>query len=222
MPIPKHLRLVFRGIFRQTPETWSFGVHGQSVVDTHPDATTGDVNLQTLVDAWVTLAASAKIPDMAQLTDVRAYQVGTDGRAVGPIGILDVTSQVLVGPVGAKYPTQIALVVSTVGSTRGAARLGRFYLPTAATMQTTDGKISSADATTIATAAGEFLKDCSNAIDLPAVLSSASMLNVSTRGGPDGTAQPIDHVEVGHVLDTLRSRRRALVEARVVGSHIDW
>ena len=53
-------------------------------------------------------------------------------------------------------------------------------------------------------------------------IQSSTGLNVSTRGGPDGTKQVIDHVEVGRVLDTLRTRRRALLEDRQIDAHIDW
>jgi len=223
VPIPKHLRIVFRGIFTGTPETWSFGVHGQSVVSTHPDATVDDVNLETLVSAWDALADSdAHLPSNARLGDVRVYQIGTDGRAVGKIGLLDVAARNLQGPTSPQYPPQISLAVTTVGATRGAARLGRFYLPTALLLNFTDSRLSAVNAEVTAVAAGTFLKACSNAIDLPDQLGSAQMVNVSSRGGPDGTLQAIDHVEVGRVLDTLRSRRRALVEERFAGAHIDW
>jgi hypothetical protein len=34
--------------------------------------------------------------------------------------------------------------------------------------------------------------------------------------------QGVDHIEVGRVYDTIRSRRRSLLEERFVGAQIDW
>lgn len=223
MPIPKHFRLVFRGIFSGTPETWSFGVHAKRVYGLTTDPTLADVNMSALNTAWVTLAGGgARIPSNAKLTDIRAYAIGTNGRAEGNVKLFDLGTDGISGATGAKYPLQCALVATLKAVNRGPARFGRIYLPTAIAIQAADSRVADSDAAAAATSVADFLKACSDAIDVPDSLTSAPMVNVSTRGGPDGTLQEIDHVEVGRVVDTLRTRRKSLLEERMATGHIDW
>jgi len=223
VPIPKHFRFVWRGVFSGTPETWAFGCHFGSNLSGGPDAHLGDVDMEGLVTAWTGLAAGgARLPDNAQLTDVRAYEIGTDGRSIGNVKLVDTSTRALSGGTAAKYPPQIALVATLVAPDRGPGKFGRMYLPTAATLSFSDCRMSESDAVSAAGSVSTFLKAVSDAVDIPATIQSAVGVNVSTRGGPDGTLQVIDHVEIGRVLDTLRTRRRALLEERVVDAHIDW
>lgn len=223
MPIPKHFRITFRGVFRNTPEAWSHGVHMQQTNNLASDAHLGDVNMATLLDAWGILAATGgpAVPSSCQLMDIRAYEIGTDGHAIGNVKIFDTSAGGVFGNTAPKYPFQIALVATTVALNRGPAKLGRMYLPTSTTVGA-DGRISQSDALACAVRVADFLKKCSDAIDLPDTVESAAAVNVSTRGGPDGTLQSIDHVEVGRVLDTMRSRRTSLLEEREHTETIDW
>lgn len=222
MPIPKHFRFVFRGSFVGTPEAWSFGVHFRNQTDGNPDASLDDVDMDTLVSAWVTLAGGANMPTWARLDDVRAYLIGTNGRAVGNVKVKDVAADNHHGGTAQTYPPQVALVATFVALNRGPGKLGRIYLPTAAAMSG-DARVSSGLAISIAGSVSAFLKGCSDAVDIPdSITTSSAGVNVSTRGGSDGTIQEIDHVEVGRVLDTMRSRRRSLVEERQADAHIDW
>jgi hypothetical protein len=97
--------------------------------------------------------------------------------------------------------------------------LGRFYLPTNLALET-DRRLSVTTAENAAVVIGTFLKGISGAIDLPGTVLSSSAVNVSSVGA--GLLQRVDHIEVGRVLDTLRSRRRSMLEERVVGGQIDW
>jgi hypothetical protein len=86
-----------------------------------------------------------------------------------------------------------------------------------------DWRLSVAVATSLSSAVTNMPKAISGAIDLPGTIGSAACINISDRPiGTDGTKQNVDHVEVGRVLDTVRRRRNALVEAPVVGGQIDW
>jgi hypothetical protein len=76
------------------------------------------------------------------------------------------------------------------------------------------------DVTNLAGAVTDFLKDISDAIDIPGSLLSAAAANVSQSSG--GVLQEVDHVEVGRCLDTLRNRRKSMDEDRVIGGQIDW
>lgn len=223
MPFPKHFRFVWRGTFKGTPEAWSFGCHFQSAQSGGPDADLGAVSIQGLADAYFSLVnnTDAYLPRWAHLTDVRAYLIGTNGRSIGNVKLLDTSAENLESNRIEVYPPQIALVASLIAPNRGAAKYGRMYLPTAAPIAV-DGRVAASIATGIATHVGTFLKACSDAVDLPLQPDSTPCINVSDRGGPDGTFQVVDHVEVGRVLDTMRSRRSSLVEERQVGAHIDW
>ena len=223
MPVPTHFKIVFRGIFENTEETWSFGTHFSRTVEAGPDAGVGAINTGAVTTALDTFfgTAGAFIPSWVRASDWRAYEIGTDGLMENEPLMVDVMPDDIQGVAsGSRNPPQIALAVTTVGDNRGPGRFGRFYLPTAAIVELADFRVSIVNATSVATAATAFLKGISDAIDLPGTIGSSSALNISKSGA--GFKQQVDHVEVGRVLDTLRSRRRALLEERVVGGQIDW
>lgn len=220
MPVPTHFKFVFRGEYELTPETWSFGFHMSRDNESGLDAGTGDIVQANVTTALTTFfnTNAAMIPDNAKATDWRCYVIGEDGRMEGNPLVVDVSTLSLDGSTAMKYPPQVACVVTTVGADRGLARFGRFYLPTAGTIGT-DSRMGSGTAQGIAEAASTFMKDVSNAVDLELTQSSEG-LNISAAGA--GARQTIDHIECGRVLDTLRSRRRAMVEERYSTGHIDW
>jgi hypothetical protein len=67
------------------------------------------------------------------------------------------------------------------------------------------------------------MKAVSDGIDLE-VTQSAVGLNISATSvsNPAGVRQEIDHLEVGRVYDTLRNRRKSMLEDRIVHGPIDW
>lgn len=225
MAVPTHFKFTFRGKFLNTSEIWSFGVHFNRNVLAGPDAGLADVNESAVTAAITQLIAGSGFGvfnTYTQVTDWRAYQIGTDGRMEGNPLVVDIEASNIKGAGGNRFPPQIALVVTTVADNRGPARFGRFYLPGPAATLETDFRLSVENTTAYAEKATEFLKDLSGAIDVPGTIQSSAGINVSTRGSVDGTKQEIDHVEVGRVYDTLRTRRNALVEERVIHGQIDW
>ena len=221
MAVPSHIKIVFRGVFSGTPETWSFGQHYRSDVTGSPDAEASDVHLDqcaTAFDTWLHVA-QAQFPSSAKLTDIRAYKIGTDGRMEGDPNILDVTTLNIGGASSVIYPPQICLVMTHVAEHRGPARFGRNFIPTSAAVGA-DFRVAAATCDNIMAQWVGFLKDVSDCVDLEGGESS-DMLNISA-SGVGGAKQVVDHVEVGRALDTLRSRRRSLLEERRIGGHIDW
>lgn len=221
MAVPTHMKIVFRGVFTGTPETWSFGQHYSRDVIANPDAEASDVNVEncaTIFDTYFHVS-TAQFPSSAKLTDVRAYAIGTDGLMEGDPNIFDCSALDFRGASSVIYPPQIALTMTHVAVHRGPARFGRCFLPTSAPVGS-DFRISTSVADGIMGQYVNFLKDVSDEIDL-AGANSSEMLNISAVG-TGGARQVVDHIEVGRALDTLRSRRRALLEERRVGTHIDW
>jgi hypothetical protein len=221
MPVPTHLRVVFRGEFVGTPETWSFGLKFSRDNPAGDDANLGDIDIAGMATDCGTFmgTSGARFPGHCKLLDVRGYIIGTDGKMEGNPEIVDVSSLGLLGASTSTHPPQVCLVMTHVAADRGPARFGRTFLPTAAPLVSTDLRVSTANAATIREAYTTFVKACSNRIDLE-LTQSAVQLNISDRAG--GVRQTVDHHEVGRVLDTLRSRRRAMDEDRLPGGHIDW
>src|SRR4051794_30274062 len=109
MPVPKHVRITFRGTILGTPETWSTGTKFDASAGGNPDGHAADVDLQACADAWGGLVNSAlAAPNAFRLDDVRAYDIGTTGRMVGNPEILDVSAQNIKGVAAIRYPPQIA------------------------------------------------------------------------------------------------------------------
>lgn len=222
MPVPTHFKINFRGIFTSTPEEWSFGLHFDRDVADQPDAELSDINAGGVTSAITDLLATAggMFSDACLCTEWRAYVIGTNGRMEGNPMIEVLTPPGVGGTATKKYPPQIALAVTLVADNRGPARFGRFFLPGVNLPMDNDHRLTVSNATNVAEAVTTFLKDISDAIDLPLTVSSSTALNISSLQG--GVKQAVDHVEVGRVYDTLRSRRRQLLEERHVHGQIDW
>lgn len=224
MAVPTHFKLSFRGVFVGTPEIWNFGVKFSRTVGTGPDAGVSDISTSGVTSAITAFMHDSGAPwsDKVQLTEWRAYQIGTDGRMQGLPKIVDVTTSNIKGLSTNVYPPQVALCVTLVGAARGPGRFGRFYMPGPTAAMAADMRLGVGGANAYATSAVTFLKAVSSAIDLPGTIASSSCVNISPGGGSAGTLQQVDHVEVGRTLDTLRSRRNGMLEDRVALGHIDW
>jgi len=223
MAWPTHFRFTFRGHFEGTPEFWSFGCHFNRQVPAGPDAGLSAISVSGVDSAIDTLMDNAFFATVTRLDDWRAYQIGTDGKTeTEPLRVDHTTGTIFSGAGGMNYPTSTAVVATLRATGRGPATRGRMYLPCLAAPMSTGGRLSAADALTLATKVSAFLKSISNAIDLPGTLASSDGVLVSDRGGPGGTKNSIDHVEVGRAFDHLQSRRRNLLEEYSADSHIDW
>lgn len=221
--VPSHFRFTARGTFTGTPEIWSFGWHFNRVVVGGTDAGLSDIDESAVTTALGTFFGQGIMDSGVLLTDWRAYVIGTDNKMEGNGPLLhDATGDDIHGSGGKIYPPQVALCVTLVADNRGPARFGRMYLPGPALSLGTDRRYTDTQCDSIATAVSAFLKDVSDAIDIPGTIQSAAACNVSSRPAGGGTIQDVDHVEVGRALDTLRTRRNQLLEERHVGGQIDW
>lgn len=216
MPVPRHVRISFRGRLNNTPEIWS---HSHNL--NRPAAAVGfdltHINLDDLAAAWTTMAATC-LDSFVHLTDVRVYAIGTNGRMEGNPHYREYATadEPKGGGSGQAFPPQIALCVTTEAPNRGPARFGRYYLPLPAVSLESDLRISEARATQILGAQRTFLLALRDAYGTPAAPDVIDLppVNVSTLGGGGaGSQQNITRVRVGRVLDTIRRRRNAMDEA---------
>lgn len=222
MPVVPHIKVTFRGVFTGCPEEWSFGLHFSSNdplgID---DSGASDVHLDQCLAAAQTYMNNARFNDRVKMTDIRAYKIKSDGLMEGNPSILLIPNASQPNGQGATHhPLQIAWCVTTVGAERGPARFGRFFLPGPSVPVDNDSRISANDTNNMLAATVQFTKDVSDAVDLSGVTTSSNLVNVSGIG--TGTNQVVDHLELGRVLDTIRTRRNKLDEARVASGHIDW
>jgi hypothetical protein len=169
-------------------------------------------------DAWTNLINvgsgpfAASVPlrpyfaDDTVWTSVTAYKVNALGKAVDQaeaafVGVDGQGSQAL--------PPQCALVVTLLTGAPGRSARGRMFLGGLSTFLTPQGRVLPASQQIITDAMASFyvqLRQTNNAPDVvrPVVVSPTTT-----------TARKITRVQVGNVIDTMRSRRGKLVEARI-------
>lgn len=222
MTVRTHFKIVFRGKFDGTPETWTFSTKWRRNVEEGPDAGLADINQTAVTTALSGLLNTADFQSSVWCTGWRAYQIGTDGKMEGNPLIVDfATGSEQKGTSVARYPTDVSLCVTTEGANRGHARFGRFYLPGPSVPLGSDHRISTANADGLVTKVTAFLKGISDAIDLPGTLESSDMLNISDDLA--GTFQTVRNIRIGRVLDRIERRRRSMEEDyRVNPLPIDW
>lgn len=150
----------------------------------------------------------------AVLQTIKLNEIGTNGRYVssGDTVRHDFDPPVA-GVGGANMPPQSALAITLrTDAQRGRAARGRFYVPTLARAVSQDGRITVAQATDAVAVSTTFL----NALN--AALPGWSAAVVSDIGA--GTFREVKYLEVGRVLDTIRSRRTSLDEDRQTGADL--
>lgn len=224
MGTPVHMKFSFRGVFVDTPEEWSFGCNFSRNNGTNADATVDDIDagaVTSALAAFIGHGGSSSFHTDCKATEWRAYTIGPEGTMEGNPLQVDVSGDAINGIASLRYPPQVSLVATLVAEDRGPGRFGRMFLPGVASPLGEDYRISIGDATGWANQVGDFLKAVSDSIDL-VLTDSSEGLNISRNPAPDGSRQTIHHVEVGRVYDTLRSRRHAMIEERVVAGPLDW
>lgn len=224
MPVVKtHFRISVRGIFVGTPEIWQYGLKYERDLAGGADTTLSDVSASAVETALKTFHGQSFFCSTTRLTEFRVYQIGTDGLMEGNGPLLNVLASAQNGGGSAfVFPPSIACVVTLVSNNRGPAKFGRVYLPGPSAGISTDGRMSTATAGTIGTAFSTMLDSVGHAIDAPGTTQQTYAVNISDRPIGTGTKQQVDHVEVGRVLDNLRTRRNAMVEAREIMPPISW
>lgn len=210
MPFENHMRLTMLGVFNDgTSDYEAFSV-GINLSD--PSTQVGDFSQGRLEDyaddaAAMWASVNAGISAHAKLREVKLAQIGTDGkyRSEPLIAVRNVTGG---GGPGIAHPPQVALCVSLVTETRGATGRGRFYLPLPAFGVAGGGLISDPAQAGVATEMQTFLNNLNN---VPGVdpLNTPRVTVASSKG----YNSDVTGVRVGKALDTIRTRRRGLVEA---------
>lgn len=225
MTVPRHFKFTVRGSFLNSPETWSFGFHMSNDNSTSGNADLSNVHEDQVTAALAALFGAAEMSNKVQVDDWRCYDIGNDGkmRGNGPLLHAFAPNELKGVSSASLYPPQVAVAISTISDNRGPAKRGRFYLPGPTVALANDWRMDIAAATAYAAQATTFLKAVSDSIDLD-LAESAYGCNVSPGppGSSTGTLQGIDHIEVGRALDTIRNRRKSLLEEPHVHGHIDW
>lgn len=168
---------------------------------------------QGVIDAVTTFHTTANIGTSSQshLTGIKLNLIGTDGRyASDGETVLHEFVPPVAGAGTPGMPSQCALAVTLgTAATRGRASRGRFYLPRLAGSPQADGRLTPSNVENVAEAASLFIEN------LHAALPGYRVAVTSNIG--QGTIREVTHVEVGRVIDTIRTRRNSLDEDRFVG-----
>lgn len=163
-----------------------------------------------------TSTAGGPMSAKAKLAWLKYNRIGTDGRYVRSVtNVHDLPAPI--ANTGAQlYPHQVAIVATLETSvSRGLAAKGRMFLPSPR-FAGVQGDFTLAPADVASAAA--WVRDLLDAINTTA---SVGDVVVMSKGGVDrdgtpraGVSRPVTGVNVGSVLDTMRSRRGKLVETR--------
>jgi hypothetical protein len=224
MPYLPHLKISvlmrMGSTYADAQETASIGLRWKTVIG---DFTT---LVQDAIDscaglaytAWSGIADSTMFMTHIWFEGIKAYSIGPDGRAVGPIGA-SIGTGTLHGAGSANYaPYQVADVVSLVAEGRGKGKFGRVYLPGINAGVDGTGLRPPAQPDALLTPFRNMLKSMDSALaQSEAVGQDVSLCVAGTTGG--GTLRPVAEVRWGHVPDTQRRRRRKLVEAYAVQAY---
>lgn len=215
-PIPTfqpHFTLAWGGHFRQgtAAETWSNRMVLTSATTLMSDAE-ADTALPAIVTALANFFADTNIgwTPFVSLQYVKLNRVDAAGLYVNQ----GATRATYIEPAqiaadrnnpGAPLPTQCCLVATlTTGVARGRAHIGRLYLPVLDPPGRISGLIDAGYAATIATKVATMIGAVNTACPGDTDVSIASTF---------GPAHKVTGVRVGQVVDTMRSRRRSLLEA---------
>ncbi len=148
---------------------------------------------------------TAKISAQAVLQMVKFARIGPDGRYLAAPRMVEVNQA---GGGGAlRYPFQIALAVSLSTERRGPSGRGRFFLPSPTfNLGAETGQFPTTEIADATLAVRTFL----NAVnDQPGLEGNAPRVVVASSKGFN---TDVTGVRIGTVPDTIRSRRRQLVE----------
>lgn len=161
-------------------------------------------------DDWASWMADvdSKVHSSVVLDQVKCYHIDSTGHSDRDIGVSDQAPVRGATAAGNSHPWQCSNVVTLVAGTRGKGRFGRIYLPPQITPINADGVIDESFHSVMFARAASLLTDLS---DKPG-FDAGFKLCVSGQTGA-GTLRPVDHLRMGHVMDTQRRRRRSLSEA---------
>lgn len=204
-------------------DRWAATIHMNSttpideligITDAVPGGDDRDSTMESLLDEVVeACSAYIAVPQISQATaldfvklnpidaDTNRY-IWDDVTYVRDISGVQGTGSKLCAP-------QLAIVATLhTARNRGRGSKGRIYMPLAFTTVQADGRLSDEDVSNAATHAQGFLNDLNNwqGIDLPG---SPEVCIYSITGR---STNLVTGVSVGHVIDTMRSRRNSIDE----------
>jgi len=220
-PVPTfqpHWTLNWGGTFDTGPEAWSnrLNLTSSGTLMSDGEADTAFADFITAVEAWQDMAPHP-FGATLNMTFIKLNKISANGKYTDP------------GNTRAHYystprpapnnsygvgdlPYQCAVAVSLLTSaTRGKAHRGRMYLP-AINIQQTGGRIGDTLATYLATGVHDLIAAVNAAATTPTAVSVISTT---------GESHHVIGTACGHIIDTLRTRRRSLVESPYLQSAQD-
>jgi hypothetical protein len=215
---PAHIKVTYSGVFgdgNNPAEIWSWSVN----IDGGSDFSPQPSQAAAARSMYATHLQGLFLPDCT-LTRTRVAYLDAGGRVrrgvQGEYDQEDDLTNVSGNANGSlRYPLQTATCVSLDSDRAGATGKGRVFLPYTHFPIQGDWRLAAADARTIATAFGSFLSEFDGVGATqpqgPNILGTPVVVSGGGAGGV-GHLSPIRRVRVGRVLDTMRSRRNAMLE----------
>lgn len=203
-------RLVMSGTLGGT-ETFSYGLTINKTFTTGSAPEEVPAGVIDAVEAFHS-DSTLNIGSTATLTMIKFNEIDVNGRyASTERTVLHEFDPGVNGVGGTTMPPQVALAITLrTAQRRGRASSGRFYIPRLGGTIGSDGRLTAASAIQAAYAATTFLNSLNTALEGIGRVAVASDIGA-------GAINDVTHVEVGRVLDTIRSRRRSLDEERQIG-----
>jgi hypothetical protein len=205
----EHLLITVQGTSWANTETWQFGVRALAVAVVPTDAQCQNIanTLAAPTQALFTSPALFMTQDNV-LTAIKVARIGRDGKyPVDHAPGIYLYAPPVASAGGTRGIPQATMCVTLLTNVpRGRASHGRFFLPPTAIPVSADGRITVAQADAMEAACRTWL------LAINAVAEVVSVRVYSGLGA--GRASDVQSVGVGRVVDTMRSRRRNLVEGR--------
>jgi len=226
--VPKHLKVVIRGIFNGTPEIWSYSLKFKSNFTLSEDNKAARLDQAEVKAAITAFHTGGVFTSMVWCTGWRAYDIGTDGKMEGNPVIVDYAgADIAKGGGGANLPITTSMCITTEAANRGPGRYGRFFLPLPSQNVGTDGRWSTAGVDSVMNATLTFVKAISAASkpnDVVPMLNISAESTGSSKGygahGPE--SQEVKRLKAGLVPDVIQSRSNKLLEEYRQTSDISW
>jgi len=212
MAFHEHYKLTFSGIFGNPASPYEAWAFGYAIGFDDPILPPADSWADDQVSVVQTYLASVSAP-AAKLTQVKIAVIHSDGLYDGVAPAISAVVPAA-GDAAIKYPPQISLVVSTQSASIARSGRGRWYIPAPADeLDVNTGLAVDTDVAATLAASKTFLNDSVSAFETSGSFGLGLIHPVIASRKGLGTNFTITELRVGHVLDTMRSRRRSMAEA---------
>lgn len=229
-----HFYVTVKGSMATGAEQWQFGLRGLGVTGAANENQTIALALAPIVENWWRgtgyTAGTDKVSwlDSSKLEELKVATIDLDGTYVDSTVSY---SHFYLPAIAGTYttwsgwmPQASTCVTLTTGVPRGLASHGRIYLPPNDQMATgTDGRITAASALIVANNIKKFINNLNADPNFGPVMVMSKghgvKVDVPTRKRWEwtypnaGTSAAVTGTRVGRVVDTMRRRRRQLVES---------